>query len=332
MWNHFLSRRAFLSADLHQKPHHYHGFPPRAQMTSVGVLGRGDPRRCWDPLAPLSSCSPLQRPGLFLQRCHQSRDQDLSAKAPGWLPSCTLSLRPPVAADGCGELASPSPSFGASSQTRSTCSEATREWSEQTFCTFSVIRSKLFPSEQADTWYCSKDHCLWLSPSSLLSSVLFFLFFFLHYLNICWTHMTEWWEDVSQQFCVSLGSECVGFGFGGVFHHCDDSQTVLLYASGPTAGQQQVSNTRVTCSSSVSELSVDILYLSVGLPAAEGAALKPPPLPPSSHNLPPSSHILPPWRKPWSRFSSFIWGEFPTRRQTLTGICAIFDPNCHVVD
>lgn len=78
----------------------------RAKMTFVGVLGRRDP-----PPAPFSSSSPLQCPGLFLQRCHQPEDQDLSDKAPGWLLSRTLSLRPPVAADGGLRPARPAPSI-----------------------------------------------------------------------------------------------------------------------------------------------------------------------------------------------------------------------------
>lgn len=105
-------------------------------------------------LPPPSSCSPLQCPDLFLQRCHQPGDQDTSYKAPGWLLSRTLSLRLHVAEHGRlwrTRLAPRSPSFGTFSQTQSTCSEATCERSERTFCTYSVIRSKLFPSEQTKT-------------------------------------------------------------------------------------------------------------------------------------------------------------------------------------
>ena len=120
------------------------GEDPRTQMTSVGVWGRRDPpcRPCWDaaphptpfPAAALSnvlacSCSDatgretrtslIKHQGDFYHA--HSHSVYMEHNRPG------------------GELASPSPSLGTFSQSRSTFSEATCEQSEPTFCTHSVI-------------------------------------------------------------------------------------------------------------------------------------------------------------------------------------------------
>lgn len=118
------------------------GGEPRAQMTSLGVLGcRGPPCcRYWDT-GPHSSGIPLQCPGTSLQR-------DICFEAPGWFYHARSRSVYTAAVLQRAGVAPEHPSFGTLSQTPSTCSEAKCEQSQWKFCTRSVIRSKRFDNEQ----------------------------------------------------------------------------------------------------------------------------------------------------------------------------------------